>query len=120
MAVALVVRLGLDGVADGVAQVEHHPAPGVPLIRGHNLDLGPRAVEDYVAHRRRVEVLDGPDPGPERVAGDQSSLDYLHEAGGELLMGKGRQGCGIGQDGDRHMERADVVLRRWEIDSGLA
>ena len=48
VAVARVARGRLDRVADGVAQVQHLPAAGVALVRGHHRELRPDATEDHV------------------------------------------------------------------------
>src|SRR5262249_38510100 len=67
VAVALVVRLGFDRVADGVAEVEDCAASRVPLVIGHHLDLGPRAVEDDVSERLGVQAVDLAHAVPERA-----------------------------------------------------
>ena len=49
VAIAPVAARRLDRVADRVTQVEHRAAPGVALVGGDDLELGPRAGEDHVA-----------------------------------------------------------------------
>ena len=120
VAITRVAGGGLDRVAHGVAEVEDHPAPGVPLIRRDHLDLGPGAVKDHVRHRPGVQPLDFPDARPERVSGDQRGLDDLDESGGELLGRKCPQRHGIGEHRDRHVVGADVVLGLGKVHSGLA
>ena len=62
VAVAPIASRSLDCVTDRMAEVEHHPAPGIPLVRCDDLDLGPRAVEDHIGHACWVQVLHRPDP----------------------------------------------------------
>ena len=114
--VARVAGGRLDGVPDGVAEVQHLPAAGVALVLGDHRELRPQAAEDHVG----VRVAALPHPRPQRSTGDQRRLHDLGVAGRELLGRQRLERGGIADHGRGLVEDARVVLALGQVDARLA
>jgi hypothetical protein len=68
----------------------------------------------------RVNLAAGHDPLPQFPAGDQRGLQHLDPAGGELGRGQRRERVGVDEHPRGLVVGADVVLRRGQVDAGLA
>ena len=124
-----VARGGLDAVADGMAEIERHPQPGLALVGRHYFALGPGAAFDHFGHAARLELAFV--AARDRLAGLLDQLQqplvaqtaHLHDfaEGGPELAGRqrGQQGD-VGHEGDRLVEGADQVLALRQVHGRLA
>ncbi len=119
-----VAHAGLDGVAEGVAEVEQRALTAFALVLHHHLGLVAAGTFDGIgqhigiARQQRIQV--GFQPGEESRVADQSVFDHLGETGGQLAVRECVQRCRVGDHAARLVERADHVLAERVIDAGLA
>jgi hypothetical protein len=119
-----VAHARLDGMAEGVAQVEQGALAGLPLVRRHHFRLVLAGAADGVGEGVRVPrhqlVHVAFQPFQEGRVADQAVLDDLGQTGGQFPVRQGVQGFGIGQHQLRLVEGADHVLAEGMVDAGLA
>ncbi len=119
-----VAHAGLDGVAEGVAEVEDGAQAAFALVLTHDVGLDLAGTGDRVGQRRAVarhQLADiFFDPVEEGAVDDGAVLDHLGQAGGQLALGQRVQGAGIGQYHVGLVERADHVLAQRVVDARLA
>ena len=118
-------RLGLQRVAESVAEVEHGArASGFALVLGDDPRLGPDAFGDGVFLGSMVAFEDflavALAPFEERRIAEHPVLDYLGVPGTHFARGQGGERVEIGQHQRGLVERADQVLARIGVDRGLA
>lgn len=115
---------GLDGVAEGVAEVERHAQAGLFFVLGDDLgfdaDAGgdDRGERGWVAGEEGVGVL--LHEAEELGVGDDAGLDGLLQAGAEFGGRQGGERGRVGEDGEGVVEAADEVLAHLEVGAGLA
>ena len=114
MQVAAVAAKRLDGVAEGVAEVEQGARALLLLVLGHDPRLDLAGAFDRVQQGLRVAGKQGIHvcfkPRKERRVGDHAVLHDLRDAGGEFACRQGAQHADIRHHRARLMERADQVL----------
>ena len=121
---AAVTCRGLDGVPEGVAEVEQRALPALALVGRDHLGLVLAGATDgagecfVVACEQGIEVRF--EPFEKRVVADEPVLDHLGEARGQLAWRQGGERLRIGDDGARLVEGTDHVLAQRMIDRGLA
>ena len=119
-----VTEAGLDGVAEGVAEIQHGAHAFLALIVG-DYD-GFVAAGDFDRMRQRGGIARheaihiGFQPGEELGVADQSVFDDFGNASRELAVGQGFQGVGVGDDHPGLVKRADHVFAEWMIDRSFA
>ena len=119
-----VAQAGLDGMAEGVAEVEDGAQPAFAFVLAHHprLDLAAAAhgmgQRIGVARQQIVEV--GFDPGEELDVGDRPVLDDLGQPGAQLAQRQRAQRVQVADHALRLVERADHVLADRVVDGGLA
>jgi hypothetical protein len=95
-----VAEPGLDGVAEGVAEVQQRALAGLALVGGDHLGLVAAGALDglrqrgAVAGQQRLHVLASSQSKEGRVA-DQPVLDHLGQPGGQLALRQGAQRVGV-------------------------
>ena len=114
--------VGLEGVPQGVAQVEGLADVLLGGVLGYNVLLGVDGLHN--------EVLQGVEIGgvevvshercPVLLGADESVLDHLGKAGTEVGSVEGVEEGGAHDDGLCRVEGADFILERVEVDTGLA
>jgi hypothetical protein len=116
---------GLDGVADRVPVVED--APDAVLVGVHHDDFGlhlGRSVHDLAEQPLLSVVEDAVHVGLEQLeqlrVPDDAGLDDLGEPVAELALRQGLEERQVDVDGLGVVERADEVLARRRVESGLA
>ncbi len=119
----VVVRQALQGVPEGVAEIEQRPLALLGLVGDHDPRLGRAARRDRLRTRRSA----GKDLAPARFEKfekipvvDQAVFDHLGVAGAELPLAQRVEGAGIGKDEGGLVERADQVLAVRRVDARLA
>ncbi len=126
-----IARHLLDGVAEGVAQVQHCPPAALIRVFLHHgaldgdgphqqrLQIGPS--QPVGGQRPRVEVpLLHHQPLPQQRVGDEAVLGHFGQTGGELGRRQGGQRAHVGQHRPRLLERADEVLALGHVHARLA
>jgi hypothetical protein len=121
---AAVADLGLQGVAEGVAEVEQRPGAGLALVCGDDRRLGGAGDLDRAGQQFRGAVEDVGavrlQPGEELRVVDRAVLHHLCVAGQQLAPRQGGQRRGVGEHQPRLVEGADQVLAFRRVDPGLA
>ena len=105
-------------MADGVAQVQQLPGPGVKLVLLHQVPLvGDAPGGDPLRVGPEVDGLQGV-----QQAGvpDHAVLDDLGAAVGKVGLGEGVQGVQVAEDGPGLVEGPRQVLAVFQVDGGLA
>src|SRR6056297_1029794 len=124
VAVARVGGEGLEGVAEGMTEVEQGALAGFLFVGGNHLGLvADRLIdrlEQGIGHARGQGLGVGVQPGEEGRVADGAVLDYLRETGPVVAVVKGLQRIEIGDHGSRPVEGADQILALRMIDAGLA
>ncbi len=123
----LVAGGGLDGVADGVAEVEDHAEAGLFFVFADDVGFdadrgGYDAGEGFCVGTFFVEQGIGILFHEAEEAGvvDDAGFDAFLEPGAELGGGKGAEEVGVGEDGLGVVEAADEVFAGEEVDAGFA
>src|SRR5690606_24728316 len=120
---AVVIRGGLERMAEGVPEIEKRAVARLELVAHDDIGLG-AAGFGYGAAACRTSGEDfAPvrlQPGEEIRPVDQPVFRHLRIAGAEFALGKRIKGTGIGQHQLRLMEDADEILAMDGIDAGLA
>ena len=113
-----IAAAALDGVADGVAKVQHLAHGVVLLVLGHHVPLDGHAVGDDPLDVRAGGVLQ--QKVDQLLAADHTVLNDLRPALGLHLGGQGGQYVGVAQDQVGLGESAHQVLALGQVHSGLA
>ncbi len=103
----------LEGMAEGVAEVEQHAVAGLALVAGDDRGLGAAAHRDGVLARGTAGEQVAPvglEPGEERGVAEQPVFRHLGIAGAEFALRQRVEQRGVGDHQDRLIERADQVL----------
>jgi len=128
----LVVGGGLDGVADGVAEVEDHAEAGLFFILTDYFGFDSDGGGYYFGQGFGVGVSfcgvtcaqDGFGVlfhvAEELCVVDDAGFDGLLQAGAKFGGGEGAEKVGVGEDGLWVVEAADEVFAGGEVDAGLA
>ncbi len=106
-------------MAEGVAVVEELPAAGVVEVLADRVGLDLHGAGDQLGGGRPAGGV-GLEQVEDRAVGDEAALDDLGQPGAELGLGQAVEDVGVGEDGDRRVERADQVLAGVGVDAGLA
>ncbi len=121
---ATVLRQGLEGVADRVAEVQRPPRTGLAFVGHHDTRLDGAALGHDVGQDADVAGEDAFEfrfePREERGRRDDAVLDDLVQTGTELPSRQRREHLGIAGDECGRMERADEVLARRQVHADLA
>ena len=119
----VVVGQALQGVPEGMAEIEQRPLALLGLVGDHHARLGRAACRDRLASRRAA----GKDLAPARFEKiekipvvDQAIFDHFGVAGAKLPLAQRVETAGIGKDEGWLVERADQVLAVRRVDAGLA
>src|SRR3954471_384216 len=119
-----VSRSGLDGVAEGMPEVEERPRARLALIGGDDSALELATALDPVDQRFRVALQElrqmGFQPFDEGQVEGQCVLDHFGEPCAQLALGKRIERREVGNHGARLVEGTDHVFAAWVIDRGLA
>ena len=119
-----VVRGRLDGVADGVAEVQDHAQAGLLLVLADDLGLDADAGGDDLLQGGGVSRQDGVavllHEAEEGWVADDGGLNGLLQAGAEFGGGESAEKVDVAEDGEGVVEGADEVLAGEEVDAGLA
>jgi len=119
-----VAGFGLEGVADGVAEVENAAEVAFFFVGGDDFALDADALADDGLEAGGVEGEDfGGVEGhfvEEGLAADDTALEDFVEAGAVFALGEGAEDFGVDQDGEGLVEAADEVFAGEEIDAGFA
>ncbi len=119
-----VVRGGLNGVTERVAEVEGGARAGFKLVLCDDARLDADACFNDVGEGCGVAGEDAVcvllHVGEEGRIAEDGGLDTFLQAGAEFAFGEGAEGVGVCEDGDGLMEAADQVFASREIDAGLA
>ena len=117
VAVARVAGRGLDRVADRVPEVQHLPAPAVALVGGDDREL-------RRARRRTPSTRRPPRPMTTRSHSSPPAISAVFSTSTHPAAsssgGSVRSASGIDEHAGRLVVGADVVLRRRQVDAGLA
>src|SRR6266852_5929104 len=104
----------LDGMADGVAEVQNFAQPGLGFVLAHDLRLDGAAAFDHDLQQFGIEfqqfgqlAFEQLEQG--RIVND-SVLDDLGKAGAELPRGQGAESVQVAEDQARLMKGAHEVL----------
>ena len=103
-------RARLQRMREGVAEVERDTDGTIVRIAHAHGGL----VRSAAAHNLRVGQL------PETLAREQAGLDDFGQATRALVGGQGLEQHGVDDGARGPVERADEVLRRRQVDAGLA
>ena len=105
-------------------EVEERAGPRLPLVEGDDLRLDLAGSADGVSKGGGIAPAQAVDvflePFEEANVANRPVLDHLGEARGELAVGKGIEGRGVGNDRERLVEGADHVLAERVVHAGLA
>ena len=115
-----VLRAALDGVADGVAEVQVAADTGVELIVRDIVRFDLHAFGDHVGDVRPDSVRALREDLKEAGALEHSVLDALGTAVMEDDVRQGLEGVDVADDPKGLLERADEVLARGDVHRGLA
>ena len=124
-----VVGGGLDGVAEGVAEVEDHAQAELFFVLVDDVGFDADGGGDYSGEgglflRRGFFCEDGGyvflEVGEEFGVVDDAGFDGLLQASAELVGGQGAEEVSVGEDGLGVVEGADEVFTSEEVDAGLA
>ncbi len=114
----------LDGVADGVTEVEDHAQAGLLLVLADDLGLDADAGGDDLLQGGGVSRQDGVavllHEAEEGWVADDGGLNGLLQAGAEFGGGESAEKVDVAEDGEGVVEGADEVLAGEEVDAGLA
>ena len=123
---AAIAALGLEGMGEGVAEVEQGAAAFgtfLPLVIGDDGRFEPAAFDDRMGERGLVAGDDaralGLAPGPQRAL-QQPVLGDLGIARAQLPSRQRGEHAGVGQHDARLVEGAGQVLAGRKVDAGLA
>jgi len=125
MAEMAVAPRRLEGVPDGVAEIEQSPLPPLPLIGGDNAGFnGTAGFDDRLAKFGIGEAgqsleIEG-EQGEEGAIADQCVFDHFTQSGEAVTDLEGGEQCRIDADQFGLMKGADEVLAEGVIDPGLA
>mmetsp|Transcript_18075 Transcript_18075/g.43193 ORF Transcript_18075/g.43193 Transcript_18075/m.43193 type:complete len:313 (+) Transcript_18075:3867-4805(+) len=114
----------LDGMPDGVTEVENGPQALLAFVRAHHVGLdlaaAPHRVAEHrlVARQQRVEVVF--DPAQKAWIGDRPVLDHFSQTGAQLPFRQAVQRGKVRDDPLWLIERAKHVLAERVIDGRLA
>ena len=115
---------GLDGVAEGVAEIEQRALARLALVGGDDARLQLAAAPHGVGEGRaiaRQQLLDvGFEPVDERSVEREAVLDHLGQARAQLAVGQRVEGRHVRDHRARLVEGADHVLAERVVDRGLA
>ena len=118
------VRRRLEGMAEGVAEIEQRAIAGLALVARDDLGLHAAAGGDRMLARRAGAGEDvvgiGLEPGEEAGIAEQAVFGDLRIAGAELARRKGIEQRRVGDHQDRLVEGADQIFAVARIDRGLA
>ncbi len=116
--------LGLQGVAEGVAEIEQGPLAALALVRGDDLGLHFNTPGNGLQRRLRVQgqyvAIMGPQPFEKIGIAQQAVLDDFGIAAAHFAGGQGGQHVEVAQHQARLPEGADQVLALFVIDRRLA
>ena len=105
---------GLEGVAEGVAEIEQRALAGLALVARRRSPALPRQLVAIACSRAGAAGKDiapiGLQPGEERGVAEQPVFRDLGVAGAELARRQRVEERGVGEHQDRLMERADQIL----------
>ena len=111
---AAVLRHRLDRVPGGVAEIQQAPQAALPLVLRDDVGLDAARRRDDGDERVGLAGEDGVevpvDPVEQVPVRDDAVLDDLVQASPELAARQRPQHQGVGDDGNRLMERSDEVL----------
>ncbi len=114
----------LDGVAEGMAEVEDHAEVGLFFIFVDDVGLDLDAVGDDAGEDGGVAGFGGVlmlfEVGEEFGRADDAGFDGFVEAGDEFGFGKRGEEVDVGEDGARVVKGADEVFAGGEVDAGFA
>ena len=109
-----ILRDGLDGVTDGVPEVEHAAQASLALVLRNHVCLDPTRLGDDRDERRWVSCEDRRQVSGESCeqirAGDDAVFHDFVEPGPKLPSGERGEQLWVGNDHDRLVERPDEVL----------
>ncbi len=116
--------LGLQRMAEGMAEIEQRPLARLALVAGDDARLGLAAVANRLGTRLAIAIEQRRStlfqPGEEFRVVDQPILHDLGIARGQFPARQARQKIGIRQHQTRLVEAADQILAMRHIDAGLA
>ena len=122
--VLAIAAFGLQGVAEGVAEIEQGPAAGFPFVLRHDFRLHLHRAshgEGQVVGRQGGDLAAmGFQPGEEVDVAQQAVLDDLGVARPDFPRRQGREHVQVGQHQPGLMKGADQVLAPGRVDGGLA
>ena len=114
----------LQGMAEGVAEIEEGASPRLPLVLGHDLSLHPHRLRHRPGERRRVpgQHVRAPclQPLEEGPVPQQAVFQHLCIAGAQLPHRQGDQHVDVRQHTPGLVEGPDQVLAPGGVDGGLA
>src|SRR6266403_2185223 len=106
-----------------MAEIQQGAHVAFALVPGDNMGLDFAGSTDCVGQGRRVapgEIVDVEfQPVKQQRVLDATVLDHFGQPGPQLAVREGRQGIGIGDDGERLIERADEILAARMVDAGF-
>ena len=120
MGPSLIAAGQLEGVADGVAEVQDHPQPGVPLVRHDYLTFYIAAGIQYVfnfGHDFRPGGMGGQ---KERCVPDAAVFDDLRHAVGKGGVGQGIQRRRVHEHQFGLVEGSGQIFPRFQVNGHLA
>ena len=124
MEVGRVTRDLLDGVPEGVAQVQQRPAVlggGLVFVRRHDAGLEFAATADDCRQIGAARIQNGfLQPGEKRGIAEQAIFDHLRHASGKFPRGQRRQQTRGKKNRPRVVKRPGQVFPRREIDARFA
>ncbi len=119
-----VARDRLEGVAEGVAEVEHPPQAALALVPFHHFGLHPASVGQraFDVHPAPAPQAGGraPEAREERAIGQDSAFQDLVGPAPDLAQGEAVQEERVDDHRPRLVEGADQVLRSGVVDADLA
>ena len=119
-----VVGGALDGMAEGVAEIEQRAVALLAFVARDDVGLDLARALDGMRQRGGIarQQLRGVrfQPVEELAVDDEPVLDDLGEAGAQLAIGQGAERVGIGEHRGGLMKRADEILAARVVDAGLA
>ena len=117
------MRLGFEGVAEGVAEVQDAALPDSRSSADTTsalMRMDSAMMWSTTGAPGRELPCGGRQGFEERLADDNTGLDDFIQAGAVFAFRQRSEDVGINQDGKRLMEATDEVLASHQIDAGLA
>ncbi len=116
--------LGLQGVAEGVTQIEQGATAGFALVLGDDLGLHLHRTANRVGQGGRIARQHrggvGLQPLEKVEVAEHAVFDDLGVARANLAIGQGRQHIEVGEHQTRLVKGADQVLAARGVDGRLA